>query len=283
MKKFYWLLCVCCLTTMFMACSDDDEELGGGNNQEGIWPENVRKIRRIAEIDEDGFPRELCSFEYIGKVVKAVNYYNDRTYTVLTIGDSQVETCSTGRISTINLEDGKIMNGRYNLSYGADSCFCIYEKEYLKQMIVKNYYYYSTEKEWKITDYRYDFIYTNDCLTEEKCVEKEGDKETSQEIWKYAFTHVVRNDANIDLLLFLTAWDGPNYDVYYFDDEIWLRLFGQYGKHSKSLPASISYSSSDNQSFDKDIAYVLDDEGYPVKIKIKDKKSGEEYGFQIFY
>lgn len=281
MKKFYWLLCVCCLTTMFMACSDDDEELGGGNNQEGIWPENVRKIRRIAEIDEDGFPRELYSFEYIGNVVKAVDYNNDCTFAVLTFGDSKIEICSNGRISTINLEDGKIMYGRYNIYNGPDSCFCIYENEYLKQMIVKNYFHYYSGYGRKITDYRYDFIYTNDCLTEEKCVEKKENKETSQEIW-YTYTQTVRNDANIDLLVFLTAWKG-NDKSYAGDDEFWLRLFGQFGKHSKSLPASISYSYSIGETIDKDIAYVLDDEGYPVEINITDKKSGEEYGLQIFY
>lgn len=279
MKKFYWLLCVCCLTTMFMACSDDDEELGGRNNQEGIWPENVRKIRRIAEIDEYGFPRELYSFEYIGNVVKAVDY--KYTFAVLTFGVSNVEIYSRGGISTINLEDGKIIYGRYNQYDDSDSCFCTYEKDYLKKMLVKNHYLYHSDLVWKMIDYQYDFIYVNDCLAEEKCMEKEGDKETSQEIW-YTYTQTVRNDANIDLLVFLTAWKG-NDKSYADDDEFWLRLFGQFGKHSKSLPASISYSYSIGETIDKDIAYVLDDEGYPVEINIKDKKSGEEYRLQIFY
>lgn len=283
MKKFYWLLCVCCLTTMFMACSDDDEELGGGNNQEGIWPENVRKIRRIAEIDEDGFLRDLINFEYAGNVVKNVNYnWSDiKLFAILTFGVSDVEIYSRDWISKINLEEGKIMQGRCNIYAGFDSCYCSYENDYLKQMIVKKFRDYSLGGE--IIDYQYDFTYMNDCLAEEKCVEKEEGKEVSQEFWKYTYTETVKNNANIDLLVFLTAWDGPNYDFYYFDDEIWFRMFGLFGNHSKRLPTSINYSSSKGDTKDWGIAYVLDDEGYPVKIKIKDKKSGEEYGLQIFY
>lgn len=279
MKKFYWLLCVCCLATMFMACSDDDEESGGGNNQEEIWPENVRKIRRIAEIDGYGFLYERISFEYIGNVVKAVGYNNDRTFIVLTFGVSDVEIYSRYWISKINLEDGKIMNGRCNIYNGPDSCFCIYENDYLKQMIVKKFSHYSLEGE--IIDYQYDFTYTNDCLKEVKCVEKEGGKEVSQEFWKYTYTSTVKNNSNIDLLVFLTAWERSHDDS--FDDEIWLRMFGLFGNHSKSLPTNINYSSSNGDTIDKDIAYVLDDEGYPVEIKIKDQKSGEEYELQIFY
>lgn len=60
-------------------------------------------------------------------------------------------------------------------------------------------------------------------------------------------------------------------------------MFGFFGERSKSLPTHIVYNSEDKETREWSISYEVDEEGYPVRIKIEEKNSGEVKVLGIYY
>lgn len=296
MKKFYYLLCFCCASAMLLACTDDDDcgkddPSAGGN--EGNKPADVRKIKRIAEVYQN-LPSDLIDFEYADNTVKGVSYDNIYGGTLfrLTVENGNVEVMSQGNkaLSTLPLEQGKIVSGKCGIReadeirFDYDSCYCSYENEYLKQMLVRNYYQTpygsNNQPELYVTDKLYDFAFSDGYLMEEICSEDEEKEST-----KYSYTDEVRNDANIDLLIFIMEYlQGDLKEMFAEDDILCLRLCGLLGQPTKALPSEIVYSNSRYHSGATwNLSYTTDEEGYPTEIKIKEKDSGEETSLKIYY
>lgn len=294
MKKFYYLMCFCCAAAMLLACTDDDESGkdgpdAGGN--EGNKTEEVRKIRRIAEVHQN-LPSDLINFEYADNMVKGMSYvpYYEGTLFRLIMGNGNVEVMGQGNeaLSTLSLEQGKIVSGRCNIGdvdkirFDYDSCYCTYENEYLKQMLVRNYYqtpYGSNgQPELYVTDKQYDFVFNDGCLMEEICSSGDGGKESM----KYSYTARVRNDANIDLLIFLMEYLQESKGG---KDILYLRLCGLFGHPTKALPSEIISSGKtwDPSGKTWNLSYTTDEEGYATEIRIKEKDSGEETFLKIYY
>ena len=278
-----------------MACLDDDDEVGGGVT--GGNGEGVRKIRRISEMTKNGLPDDLINFEYAEKEVKGIGYEygEESTLFKLTFGVSEVEvwTLYDKGSSLLMLDHGKIMKGKCNVGeadvvrFDYDSCYCTYENDYLKQMLVRNYYQTPYGDDGNpalyVTDYNYEFTYEKDCLTKEEYREEgEGGR---ADVWQFSYTGNVRNDANVDLIMFLKFWLGNVYkDMSAGEDILYLRMFGYFGSQSKSLPTGIIYSSSYHGGTSEwAISYVVDEEGYPTEIKLKEKESGEECDLYLYY
>lgn len=274
------------MAAMFMACSDEEDPGTGGNG--GNQPTEVRKIRRIAEVYNDN-PTDLICFEYADNTVKGVSYdYNYAgTLFKLTMENTKVEVMCQGTksTSTLTLDQGRIKSGKCStreadeIRFDYDSCYCTYENEYLKQMLIRNYYQTpygsNNQPELYITDEQHDFVFTDGCLSEEKYTSKDR----QENITRYTYSGNIRNDANADLLIFLMEYltKGAK-DIFYGDDILCLRLFGYLGHPSKSLPSGIKSS-----EHIWNLSYITDEDGYPTEIKIKEKDTNEESILKIYY
>ncbi len=308
MRKIYWFLWICCMTAVCMACSDNDDdsevEIPGENNStvggipggDDIWQDTVRRVRRIGNIYGVGTSFDVINFDYTAKVVKGYGWGGSGTHWkilfYLTKDTSFVDiyagyNCGT---SCLMLEEGKIMEGicnnrnyspddYYNDYYNNyDSCYCTYADGYLKQMVNRSFYSSRIEKEM-----RYDFTFNLGNLSEKRCFEHDRYERQVEERWGYSYSQNVRNDANVDFFVFLEKYLFERIDEDSVEDIWCLGLFGFFGERSKSLPTNIVYNSENEDTREWVIAYEVDEEGYPIRIKIKEKDSEEERVLGIYY
>ena len=263
------------MAAVISACTNDDNEPGieisgndGTNNKlpngDDIWPENVRRVRRVERIDESGLPEDRLFLLYHGNVI---TNEADAEFYCLELEDSVVEIQTGDGTSRTELKDGKIMKAMGNIrarDYTYDSCYCTYGDGYLKQMTILEFAKWSDDKD-KIL---YDFTFNSENLYSIKIV---SDEETEELKYSYAENATIRNDASIDWNVLMTSLRDNHQERGDFNG---LGLFGFFGKRTKSLPNKVVYAK--NSTYEQieeewSISYKVDAEGYPVQIKCEEK------------